>query len=117
MDTLLINGDHATNSRGIPIAVTGEREVIQRALLRLAIKKGSFACDPELGSELYKLRGSRSAGDLARTAQSYVQEALLPMTDVTVTGVELEQSGADGLRLSVSLATQDNQYQLEVDVN
>ena len=50
IDTLLVNGEHFTDNRGIPIRISGERELIQRALLRLTIQKGSFTQDPALGS-------------------------------------------------------------------
>lgn len=116
IDTLLINGDHSTDSRGIPIKITGERELIQRALLRLTIKKGSFEQDPALGSELYKLHGIRG-GNIARIAQSYVQEALLPMQEITVSGVAVEWLNSDVMRLFVSLSISNSMYQLEVDVS
>ena len=115
MDTLLVNGDHFTDSRGIPVKIFGERELIQRALLRLSIKKGSFEKDPALGSELYKLRDIKG-GNLERAAMSYVQEALLSMPEIIVTGVKIIWRGADALQLNVSLEIFENQYQLEVDV-
>lgn len=114
IDTLLSRGDHAVDSRGIPVALTGQRELIQRALLRLTLKKGSFANDPSLGSELYKLCEIHG-GDLSRMAQSYAQEALISMPEVTVSGVELKQQN-NMLRLYVNLSVSENKYQLEVDI-
>ncbi len=115
IDTLLVNGDHFTDGRGIPVTLSGERELIQRALLRLTIKKGSFKEDEKLGSELHKLCGSKSR-DLAKLAESYAQEALLPMPEIFVSSVTLEQKDMDILRLNVELATAQNQYKLEVDI-
>lgn len=112
---MLTGGDHATDSRGIPITLTGERELIQRALLRLSIKKGSFPQDLSLGSELYKLREPRG-GNRLRLALSYVQEALLPIPEITVAGVTMDETGFEALRLAVSLEIAENTYQLEVDV-
>lgn len=97
------------------MTVTGDRELIQQALLRLTIKKGSFKEDPSLGSELYKLYELRG-GDHTRIAQSYVQEALLPMPEVEVTSVRLERESGS-IRLFSNLSIKQNQYQLEVDVN
>jgi len=115
IDTLLVNGEHFTDNRGIPIRISGERELIQRALLRLTIQKGSFTQDPALGSELYKLRDIRG-GNLERAAMSYVQEALLNMPEVIVTDVKVGRQTADVILLGVSLEIYENQYQLEVDI-
>jgi phage gp46-like protein len=115
LDTLLAGGDHARNSRGVPITLTGERELIQRALLRLCVRKGSFAPDPGLGSELYKLAQARAlaGGDLERLALSYAQEALLPIPQVSVTSVSLKKGGG-APELIVTLKINENQYALEV---
>lgn len=112
---MLIGGDHSADSRGIPVAIEGEREIIQRALMRLTIKKGSFPLDLELGSELYRLASVRG-GDLARIALGYAQEALLPMPEVSVTGVRVEQISDDALRLYVALLISGQSYQLEVNI-
>lgn len=111
---MLAGGDHFTDSRRIPVSITGERELIQRALLRLSIKKGSFKEDTSLGSELYKLKDFRG-GDITRLAQSYAQEALLPMPEVSVSSVEAERR-ADVLRLLINLSSNKNIYRLEVNV-
>lgn len=84
-------------------------------LLRLSIKKGSFREDPALGSELFKLKGFHGA-NLERLAQSYAQEALLPMPEVSVSSVSISRESPDILRLLVTLATAENTYRLEVDV-
>jgi phage gp46-like protein len=115
LDTLLANGDHACNSRGVPIKLTGDRELIQRALLRLCVRKGSFEQDPALGSELYKLAQARirNGVDMERLALSYAQEALLPMPQVTVTAVSFSKGGSTP-ELTVKLRINENQYALEV---
>lgn len=115
MDTLLVSGDHFTDSRRLPVAVTGERELIQRALLRLSIKKGSFKEDPSLGSELYKLKGFHGE-NLERLAQSYAQEALLPMPEISVSSVALERAEPDKLRLYINILNVNKSYRLEVDI-
>lgn len=112
---MLIGGDHSTDSRRIPIKITGERELIQRALLRLCIRKGSFAEDPELGSDLHKLQGVYGE-NTGRLAQSYVQEALLPMTGLSVSSVRVEREKPDIMRLYINLIIAAETYRLEVDV-
>lgn len=111
----MVGGDHYTDSRRIPVAITDERELIQRALLRLCVRKGSFAEDPELGSELYKLQGVYGE-HMGKLAQSYVQEALLPMPELSVSSVRVGQEKTDIMRLYVNLDIAAETYRLEVDI-
>lgn len=113
---MLVNGDHYTDSRGIPLKITGAREIVQQALLRLSIKKGSFACDPGLGSELYKLRALKNSANLERLALGYVREALLPMPELAVESIGITRSEPDVLALAVTFYYNDQSYQLEVNV-
>ncbi len=77
MDTLLINGSHALDKAGRPVTVTGRPALAQRLLVRLRVRKGSFAPDPGLGSELWRLPGT-SPGERDSLALHWAQEALLP---------------------------------------
>jgi phage gp46-like protein len=112
MDTLLLQGDHATDARGIPVAVTGAEELLQRALLRLGIRRGSFEYDAGLGSELYRLSRDTSAAT-ERAAHSYVQEALLPLPEIAVGGVSLSHEDND-LILRAELTCEDTTYIVEL---
>ncbi|MFR9190276.1 MAG: hypothetical protein ACLVL7_08615 [Anaerotruncus massiliensis (ex Togo et al. 2019)] len=40
MDALLIDGGHLCDSLGSPVMVGGERELLQRAAIRLAVRRG-----------------------------------------------------------------------------
>lgn len=113
MDTLILSGDHAVDGRGLPIAVTGIRELVQRAMIRLAVKKGSFAPDPGLGSELFRL-GSKSGETRDRVALSYVQEALAPIRELRVESVRCKQPDLQRLIVEVGLAAEAGRYTLEV---
>ena len=113
MDILLKNGDHATDPCGVPIAITEAEEKIQRAILRLCIRRGSFVYDKTLGSELYKLNGNNSE-DLNRTAQSYIQEALLPLPEIRVGEVLCRNSGGT-IHISTILEYQNQNYQIELN--
>lgn len=115
MDTLLAGGDHHRDSRGLPLAITGEREIIQRALIRLTVRRGSFPQDPALGSELHRLRGAKT-GTLAQLALSYVQDALAPMREVCVTRVGATRTGRDTLRVEAVLTQNGTAYPLEVEI-
>lgn len=114
MDTLIASGDHAVDGRGLPVAVDGIRELVQRAMIRLAVKKGSFALDPGLGSELYRLGGERR-DTRDRVALSYVQEALAPLKELRVEAVRCRQPDSQRLTVEVDLAaTGPGHYRLEV---
>ena len=113
MDTLLAGGDHSTDARGLPRRITGTQELIQRALIRLQVKKGSFALDPSLGSELHKLRRSGSETN-NRLAMGYVQEALAPLQGVSVESVRCSLSGSEDLLVTVELLARGESVLLEV---
>lgn len=116
MDTLLVAGDHELGYRGLPVAIQGDDEQIQRALIRLRVRRGSFEEDPGLGSELYKLQGANPAL-WNRLALGYVQEALSAMTEVRVEHVEVERLGRDTLAVRVDLRRENRLYRLEVPVD
>lgn len=115
MDTLLVNRDHCTDSRGIPVTVAGDSEIIQRALIRLCVKKGALDGEPTLGSELYRLKNARTQ-DAARIAMSYVQEALSPMPGVSVSDVSVAQSQTGALEVRVTIEYQGRSYNLAAQV-
>ena len=112
MDTLLSYGDHATDARGIPIPISGPEELVQRALLRLGIRRGSFEYDRSLGSELYRLSRDISSAT-RRAAQSYVQEALIPLPELMVGDVDYKIEN-DRMLVSVELSYGGRSYLLHV---
>jgi len=112
MDTLLYQGDHATDARGIPVAITGAQELIQRALLRLGIRRGSFAYDRNLGSELYRLSHDTSSAT-HRAARSYVQEALIPLPELMIGDIDCKIE-RDRMRITVELSHSGRRYWLEI---
>jgi phage gp46-like protein len=115
MDTLLQNGDHAVNPSGLPAAVTGTGEIIQRAMLRLGLRRGSFPYDRSLGSELHLL-SREDSGAARRAAQSYVQEALLPLPGLRVEDVQVTIPAPGELRLAVTLFYQGEGALVELGV-
>jgi len=115
MDTLLVKGDHYTDARGLPVALDGESELIQRILIRLQIRKGAFVLDPELGSELYKLRHSGSEQN-NRLAMGYVQEALADIPQVSVESVACTPLGDGVLQVAVGVSLSGRQAVLAVTV-
>lgn len=117
MDTLLANGDQFTDSRGLPVPLEGDGELIQRALIRLSVKRGSFREDPTLGSQLHKLQGG-GTDTLNRLALSYVQDALAPLPQLTVKSVTVTRTDAQCLLVSVAVTAHSGRpYQLEVQLS
>ena len=99
MDVLLRDGDLVLDSAGSPRYVEGNAELLQRVLLRLTARRGGFAPCPELGSRLYQLS---SAGE--RELRAAVEEALYPVREVSVLGVERAPGPErDQLRITVRL--------------
>lgn len=103
MDTAVSNGDFVCDSRKNPIEVNGYEELLQRILIRLGVKKGSFIYDKDLGSRLYTLKSTDM--NLNEKALSLVREALIDINEVIVEDVytRLSNDGED-LELSIVLS-------------
>lgn len=88
MDAALNNGDFYTNDRNHLVTLYDNEELVQRAMIRLCVKKGSFIYDKKLGSNLYTL--TENTDDIKAKVISYAREALLDMNNVTVDDVEID---------------------------
>ena len=97
MDLMLRDGDLLPGADGQPLTVTGLAELRQRVMIRLCSRRSGFEPYPELGSELYRM--NRADQERIRAA---VEEALCPLTGVTVLSVE-PAPGASGLEVRVEL--------------
>ncbi len=113
MDTLLINGSHALDEAGRPVTVTGTRALAQRLLVRLRVRKGSFAPDPALGSELWRLPGAAPA-ERDSLARHWAQEALLA-EGARVTGAACRLEG-DTLAVALTVDINGEETALEVAI-
>ena len=56
MEVMLLDGDIALDRQGSPRMVEGDLAVLQRAALRLCVRRGSHPADPQFGSRLHRLR-------------------------------------------------------------
>lgn len=110
MDILLQDRDHAA-ANGCLQTLTGPAEAIQRLLIRLSVRKGTFLPDPNLGSELYKLVPGPDADALAL---HFAQQALLPEHGAAVTGAACRLAAPDTLTVTVRIALHQTPYLLEV---
>lgn len=115
MDTALSNGDFLKDSRNLPLQISGMQEILQRVLIRLNVKKGSFIYDQELGCRLYTL--SANTKNLKEKAKSMVIEALRPMNEVLVEDVStsLTNSG-ENVDIHVTLTINNKQKEVVITV-
>lgn len=113
MDTMLSGGDFATDELGRPIPIAGERELFQRVMLRLIVKKGSFCYDPEFGSRLYTLKGRQHP---AHQALTLAAEALRDLPGVTPVKAEVIPGDNHNIRLRLWLDANGTPRETEVEL-
>ena len=90
MDIKISNGDWAVDECGIPVVLSGETELLQRAFLCLKIPKGAFLHSTELGSRFSEINPeNRENAD--RLALLFAQQALSPLAPkINVTGAKVD---------------------------
>ena len=111
-DILLENGDVKRGADGYPRAVTGVEALIQRAMVRLSVRRGSFAPDPELGGLLHTLAAA-PPGQQNALALSLARQALSALPQVLVESAECRREG-EALRLTFGLRVGEQTKTLEV---
>lgn len=115
MELKLRDGQYIVSTAGVPETVANAEETLQRVLMRLAARRGSFWPDPNYGSRLYTLGGLK-AGQREAAARLFVAEALegeqgLTIREVTYTpGAE----GQGSVAISLSAEGLDTELLLEV---
>lgn len=87
MELKIRNGDYIADGIGGEQRADGAEALLERALFRLSVRRGSFPFLPELGSELYRL-GHEKPSARAAAAKLYTAAALAEETALTVEGVE-----------------------------
>ncbi|OUQ22092.1 hypothetical protein B5E80_15450 [Flavonifractor sp. An135] len=101
MELKLRDGDYVPDGQGGVERVEGARELLERVLWKLTVRRGSFPLLPELGSRLYLLPrakpGERSALAAQYAAEALADEAGLVLNTVTFT----ESGGTSTLRLEL----------------
>lgn len=100
MELLIRNGDYVPGGDGGFRRAEGAQELLQRALFKLSVRRGSFPFLPELGSGLYRLSREKPS-DWGGLARQYAAQAL-EGEDVTVTGVSIVPH-EDGAAVEVRL--------------
>lgn len=114
MALLFHDGDYIPNGKGGFCTVTGDREVLERVLWKLSVRRGSFPFLPKLGSRLHLLC-SYPAKEREALAGRYVREALSD-EDLSVTAVTLTQTGEGRGELTVSLVYEGQEMTAAMEV-
>ena len=115
MDTALNKGDFYTNDRNRLVTIYDNEELLQRALIRLCVKKGSFIYDKNLGSRLYTL--THNTRDIKTKVIAYAKEALLDMNGITVDDVEVSFSNnLNNLNLNFILIIHNEKFERTVTI-
>ena len=94
MDTLLMNGDWAKGETGLPLKISGYRELLQRVIIRLNVPKGSFLYDKNFGCRFSELK-KKDKGTLDVNAMLMAQEALSDMRNVRVKKASVNLSSSN----------------------
>ena len=115
MDTAVSNGDFLCDTRNNLLELSGYDELLQRVLIRLGVKKGTFVYDTNLGSRLYTLKVND--GNLGEKALSLVREALVELPEVLVENVypTLTNNG-ENLTLNVVLSINNTQKDVVITI-
>jgi|GEM_PF-115820 len=92
MELKIRNGDYIADGIGGERRADGAEALLERALFRLSVRRGSFPFLPELGSELYRL-GHEKPSARAAAAKLYTAAALAEETALTVEDAELYAAG------------------------
>ena len=113
MDTSLKAGDLAENESGKPYLISSLEETVQRCMIRLCIRQGSFCYNPYLGGNLHML--DKNDENLSGNAILLVREALLPIKQVTVKKVNADvQNGR--IVLDITISAYGEEASMEVTV-
>ncbi len=113
MDTLLKNGDFSLSPSGIPIKISGIESIIQSAIIRLTIKKGSFIYDKSLGSTLLDLDLNKIDD---QTIFNIVSESLAPIHNISVRAIKkIIDVEKESINLKITLNINNSLF--DIDIN
>lgn len=114
MELFIQNGDYVPDGKGGFQRAQGTTELLQRALFRLAARRGSFPFLPELGSELYRLPTQKPSA-WESFARQYAAQALQDEEALTVSGVRVYPRDG-GAAVEVNLDCQGETLNVTVEV-
>lgn len=115
MELKIRDGDYCSDGIGGEKRAGGREEVLERALFRLSVRRGSFPFLPTLGSGLYRL-GKEKPNAREAAAKQYAAEALAEESGLTVEGAELTENGDGTALLRVLIAADGETAAVELTV-
>lgn len=110
----LRDGDYVPDGVGGLRRAEGREALLQRVMLRLTARRGSFPFLPELGSRLHQLGKVPSAQRQAAAAQ-YAAEALADEA-LTVESAELTAGAGGAMALTVDCVWQGEPLPVTVEI-
>lgn len=113
MELKIRNVDYVADGVGGEKRAEGAEALLERALFRLSVRRGSFPFLPTLGSELHLLCREKPSQRLA-AARQYAAAALADETALTVEDVALAEGTGELCRVWVYLRCGDEKKTLEL---
>ncbi len=113
MDTAINNGDFQVDSRGKPIVLSGFEEVLQRIMIRVKTKLGSFVYDKNLGSEIYTLKDVTE--NLNDKALAIVRRAIVDMCGVTADSAKVSRV-EDKIIIKICVSSGEESGEVELTI-
>lgn len=114
MSLLLKQRDYVADGNGGVAVVRDGEALVNEALFRLTVRRGSFPFLPGLGSRMYQLPREKSSV-WETLARQFAAEALAGLDGVTVNGAQVERQD-DWLLVSVALLWQGTRLSVTVQL-
>lgn len=115
MELKFDGGGYVKSGYGGFVTVSGRDEILQRALMRLSARRGSFFPLPDFGSELHTLLSMKKS-QRAAAAQRMVYEALEPEKGISATGVDYRETGDGAAVVTVALEFSGGNGEVSVNI-
>lgn len=115
MELKLREGAYSLSGAGLPETVRGAEEILQRVLMRLSARQGSFAPAPDYGSRLYTL-GTLKPSQRPAAARLFVTEALAGEAGIGVDAVDYTPGAGDTASVAVSLSLGGQAAEITLEV-
>lgn len=113
MELKLSGGDYAVTDGRLD-TVSGAAEILQRVLMKLAARRGSFAPMPDFGSRLHLLPEVKTS-ERAALCEAYVAEALAGEPEVAISSVGVSEAGG-ALRVALTLRYKGDDLDLALSI-
>lgn len=114
MELKLSNGDYVPDGAGGFSRLTGDEEILGKALFLLTAKRGYFPLLPTLGSQLHLL-GHEVASSRDMVALQYTTEAL-EGSGINAISAVVTPTGDDTATVAITVEKDGDTWNLEVNI-